>query len=103
MVSYPIVWTKKAIHDLQIHFSYLCEAVEHHEAKQMIQSIVNHVDVLETQPQIGQKEPYLLHLKRTYRRLIKEHYKIIYSFRNNKVYIHCIFDTRQNPKKMKIT
>ncbi|MEO5571695.1 MAG: type II toxin-antitoxin system RelE/ParE family toxin, partial [Bacteroidia bacterium] len=50
---------------------------------------------------IGQQEPLLKSYKRKYRYLVSGHYKIIYSVASEKVFIHTIFDTRQNPKKLK--
>lgn len=49
----------------------------------------------------GQIEPYLKDKKREYRRLIEGHYKIIYRIENDSVYIVDIFDSRQDPNKMR--
>ena len=61
------------------------------------------VEVLIKNPLIGEKEELLEDRKQNYRRLIVTNYKIIYSL-NEKVEtikIVDIFDTRQNPIKLK--
>lgn len=50
---------------------------------------------------MGQREPLLIKYSVIYRYLIKGDYKIIYSIENDEVIINRIFDTRQNPKKLK--
>jgi plasmid stabilization system protein ParE len=54
MVSYPIIWTKKAIKDLQQQFDFLCERYEREEARSIIQSVADKVAILTTQPKAGQ-------------------------------------------------
>lgn len=52
-------------------------------------------------PSLGQKEEYLDHLDRSHRRIIEDHYKIIYRVEGELIYITDIFDSRQDPTKMK--
>ena len=46
-------------------------------------------------------EEYLRHLNLGHRRIVTDHYKIIYRIEDQVIYITDIFDTRQNPGKMK--
>jgi hypothetical protein len=80
---------------------FLNENLTYDKSFEIINKIVEITDILLTHPFLGSLEEQLLRLKRKYRKLICSHYKIIYSVRKNIVYIHTVFDTRQNPNKMK--
>ena len=56
---------------------------------------------LEKQFQSGQIEELLLDLGEGHRYILRGNYKIIYKIYNHKVYITDVFDTRQNPEKIK--
>ena len=58
-------------------------------------------DTLLLQPLQGQKEPFLEHLGLGHRRLVVSHYKVIYRVSGEYIYITDIFDSRQDPDKMK--
>jgi plasmid stabilization system protein ParE len=49
----------------------------------------------------GQMEPEMEHRGQGHRRLIEGHFKIIYRVEGETVYVTDIFDSRQNPEKMK--
>ena len=53
---------------------------------------------------MGQIDPLLQKHKLDYRYLVEGKYKIIYSleYESEVIYIHRVFDTRQNPKKLKM-
>lgn len=99
---YPIVWTAKARADLRKVYDYLCDHADADKALGMVNAILDKASILSSGSSLGQREPFLVKLKREYRRLIIKDYKIIYSFRKNTIYIHCVFDSRQNPKLMKV-
>ena len=61
----------------------------------------NAADTLLLQPLQGQEEPLLEHLRLEHRRLVVSHYKIIYRVEEECIYITDIFDSRQDPDKMK--
>ena len=44
---------------------------------------------------------YLTNPDKAYGRIIESHFKIIYYIHNDSIYITDIFDTRQDPDKMK--
>jgi toxin ParE1/3/4 len=52
-------------------------------------------------PYLGVVEEYLEHLILGHRRLIVGYCKVIYRISDNIIYITEIFDTRQDPTKMK--
>ena len=101
METKKIIWTLPAKNDLQKIFEYLAEVSEI-VALKVVQNIVMRTRLLEAGfTKIGQEEPLLKSRKKNYRCLIEGNYKIIYSQNNNEIIIHTIFDTRQNPKKLK--
>lgn len=64
-------------------------------------TILTRADKLVSNPQLGQQEEYLEHLGKNHRRLIEGNYKIIYRVEGETIYITDIFDSRQDPAKMK--
>ena len=63
--------------------------------------ILDKTDSLPENPWKGQQEEYLSHLGKGHRRIIEGHYKIIYRVEGQAIYITDIFDSRQDPDKMK--
>jgi toxin ParE1/3/4 len=63
--------------------------------------ILAKADKLLDNPYLGQQEEYLDHLGKTHRRMIEGNYKIIYRVQGESIYITDIFDSRQDPSKMK--
>jgi plasmid stabilization system protein ParE len=63
--------------------------------------IVDRADKLVKNPSSGRREEYLEHLGLNHRRVIESHYKIIYRIIAQTIYITDIFDSRQDPVKMK--
>jgi plasmid stabilization system protein ParE len=58
-------------------------------------------DKLLDNPHVGQLEEYLEHMGQSHRRIIEGHYKIIYRVKGEMIVITDIFDSRQDPSKMK--
>ena len=63
--------------------------------------ILAKADKLLCNPNIGQLEEYLEHLGKSHRRVIEGNHKIIYKVESETIYITDIFDSRQDPEKMK--
>ncbi len=97
-----IIWTIQSKNDLKQIYTQLCTQIPEQKAFEVVQRIMEKVDKLAEMPEMGQREPLLTKFKKVYRRLIEGHYKIIYNFANDVVYINRIFDSRQNPKQLKI-
>lgn len=96
-----IFWTEPAKKDLQAIFDYLSE-ISMIVAEKQVFRILDRVGLLEDGfTEIGQKEPLLDNHKYQYRYLVQDNYKVIYHLMNKHVVIDMVFDTRQNPKKMK--
>ncbi len=97
-----IIWTDKAVFDLKQIYDFL-SSKSVSAAQREIQKIYLKASLLEDGfSKIGQAEPLLLHLKKEYRYLISGNHKIIYSITSTAIFIHSVFDTRQNPKKLKV-
>lgn len=71
-------------------------------ANKLTYEIVREVEILESQPLIGQVESNLIDRTQQFRYLTYKKYKIIYSVSEsiNQIEIVDVFDTRQNPIKM---
>ena len=101
MEEKKIVWTLPARNDLRKIFDYLKD-VSIDIALRVVQNIVSKTRLLENGfVKIGQEEPLLKSRKKGYRYLIEGHYKIIYNENEKHIIIHAVFDTRQNPEKLK--
>src|SRR5262249_17987959 len=101
-LNYSIVWTDRAISDLNRIFLFLSSKSEIAAAK-TVDKIHKKVSTLEKGfSKIGQREPLLGRYPEEYRYLVSGNYKIIYSSAKKKIYNNSIFDVQQNPKKLKV-
>jgi len=96
-----IVFTDRAKFRLKEIKEYYSFRVSSKIANQIIKEIVEATKPLEFQPLIGPEEEFLSHLKLGHRYIIAGNYKILYRIDNDNIYITDVFDTRQNPVKMK--
>ena len=81
--------------------NFIAPKVSHEKLIEIRDEILDAADTLLLQPLPGRTEPYLEHLELGHRRLIAGHYKIIYRLIGESIYITDIFDSRQDPAKMK--
>lgn len=96
-----IIWSEFAEIQLDNIFNYYYYTVSYETASRIVIKIILAVDILLTNPLIGQIEELLLNRKTQYRYLVQDNYKIIYSVNNDEIRIADIFDVRQSPKKIK--
>lgn len=96
-----IVYTEQAINSLEDALDFLAPKVSQKTLSEIRNRILNAADSLMQHPFKGQKEPNLKHLSLGHRRLIEGHYKIIYRISEEYIYITDVFDSRQDPNKMK--
>ena len=98
-----IYWTDFSKTQLRKIFSHYHENASLRIAQKLTIGIVEKTHILSTRPNIGQKEELLKDRKQEFRYLLFKNYKIIYwiNYHKNQVEISDIFDTRQNPIKMK--
>jgi toxin ParE1/3/4 len=96
-----ILYTKQAIDGLNDSLNFIAPKVSTQKLTEIRDNILDTVDSLLINPHSGQIEPFLSHFELDYRRIIFSHYKIIYRIEGDIIYITDIFDSRQDPSKMK--
>lgn len=96
-----LVYTEQSLISLTEELEFIAPKVTHEKLIEIRNSILDAADTLKEQPLLGQKEYLLEHLGLEHRRLIVGNYKVIYRLTSDYIYITDIFDTRQNPVKMK--
>lgn len=102
-MALKIHWTYFAKKELQNIFDYYKENATLKVATKLTEQIVKQTLKLSNQPKIGAKEEYLKNKKQEFRYLVYKNYKIIYwiNIEKNRIDISDVFDTRQNPIKLK--
>lgn len=96
-----LVYTEQALFSLEEALNFIAPKVSPEKLEDIRDEILDAADTLILQPLQGQEESYLEHLNLGHRRLIVSHYKIIYRVVEEYIYITDIFDSIQNPDKMK--
>jgi plasmid stabilization system protein ParE len=96
-----IIVTTTAKQKLKQIYDYYEAASSKRIAESIINDIVGATEILIDQPFARQIEEFLVELGLKHRRIVEGNYKIIYRIHDDTIYITDIFDTRQNPKKMK--
>jgi len=100
MVS-EIFWTDTAKLSVKIIFNYYRKNVNILFAEKIKIKIFEKLKILISHPQIGAKEDLLSDFKNQYRYLVSGNYKIVYFIADKRIIISLVFDTRQNPQKLK--
>jgi plasmid stabilization system protein ParE len=96
-----VVWTKFALDSLRTIYLYYKEKATVRIAQNIKNSILYSTRQLANHPLSGSKEVYLSDLGEGHRSMICGNYKITYKHQNKRIYITDIFDSRQNPVKLK--
>lgn len=96
-----LLFTAQALTSLQECLDFFSEDVSAEKINVIRDGILAKTDKLINNPWIGQQEEYLAHLNKNHRRVIEGNYKIIYRVEGEVIYITDIFDTRQDPSKMR--
>ena len=102
-MKFKVVWSDFAERRIDEIFEYYKIEASSGIAKKLISNIINTTAILTESPHVGQIEELLLERSEKYRYLLYEKYKIIYSVDMNTMFVKIvdIFDTRQNPVKIK--
>ena len=96
-----LVYTEQSLKSLEEALEFLAPKVPHEKLIEIRDQILDTADTLLSHPLKGQSETFLEHLELGHRRLVEGHYKIIYRVVDEYIYITDIFDSRQDPDKMK--
>lgn len=94
-------WTIYATKKVEEIFNYYLEKVNFRTAQNITQAIIKKTEDLEKNPFLGPPEDLLQNFKKDFRYLVSGNYKIIYLVKSNSIDIVNVFDTRQNPTKIK--
>jgi toxin ParE1/3/4 len=96
-----VTYTRQAHASLREALELIKPKVSKEKLREVRKKIFDKADKLKDNPKMGQKEEYLQHLDKNHRRVIQSHYKIIYLVQKDRIIVTDIFDTRQDPDKMK--
>jgi len=98
-----IYWTDFSRSELKGIFDYYKQNAGTRITRRLVEGIISEAEKLCEQPLIGQIEELLSERTEGFRYLVHRNYKIIYWINRemNRIEIADIFDTRQNPLKMK--
>lgn len=97
-----VKFTLPAIKNLETIEEYFIASGYPHKVDDLREEILRLCDLLSRNPKMGQIEFFLEHLNQGHRYLlVNPHYKLIYFETVNFVFIIDVFDTRQNPEKLK--
>ena len=96
-----LVYTQQAVTALQECLDFFPSEVATEKVNEIRDRILAKADRLLENPHIGQREEYLEHMGQSHRRVIEGNYKIIYRIEGEGIVITDIFDSRQDPEKMK--
>ncbi|GEP52819.1 plasmid stabilization protein [Flavobacterium noncentrifugens] len=104
-MSFEIIWSDQAENELDKIFEYYSEKVSQKLAVSILKEIVDEPNKLIKNPEISQIEDSLLDREEDYRYLVCNNYKLIYSIdaKAKQIKIADVFDTRQNPNKIRRT
>jgi len=104
-MTLKIIWSEFAETQLDEIYEYYEKKASPRVAKKLVKGIIDEPKKLIKTPQIGQEEELLKHKETEYRYLVFKNYKLIYSvdIQNGFIKIADVFDTRQNPPKLKRT
>jgi plasmid stabilization system protein ParE len=100
MSSLVVIWSDPAWMDLEVIFDFIAKNSREQAEKQVIR-IIQRTEQLSTQPLSGPLQPGLdPDLQARY--LVQDNYKIFYFVDVDRVVVDTVFDTRQNPEKLKL-
>ncbi len=100
-----VFWTRFAGNKLDHIYEYYKAKASSRIARKLITGIIDKTIGLEQNPYIGQNEELLSDRPQNFRYLVFKNYKIIYwiNLNKNRIEIVNVFDTRQNPLRIKET
>jgi toxin ParE1/3/4 len=102
-MSYRVIWSDFSVLQLDTIFDYYIENASRRVATNLISKIISKPSEIIHDPYIAQREDLLIGRKEEYRYLVCKNYKIIFAIDADQklIKVSDVFDTRQNPTKMK--
>ena len=104
-MNFEIIWSDFAEKQLDEIFDYYVENASLKVAKNLLQKLLAEPNRILDNPEMLQIEELLINRQDEYRYIVCKNYKIIYSidYKLQLIKIADVFDTRQNPIKIKRT
>lgn len=96
-----VIWTIPAKKELRKIYDYYKKEASEKVAKSVKNKILKSTHQLMTFNRSAQKEELLSSRQGDYRYLVVSNYKVIYKTELELIYVLDVFDTRQNPEKLK--
>jgi plasmid stabilization system protein ParE len=96
-----IVWSISADRNLRKVYRFYKKTATKKVADKILIEIFTAVKSINSGEKIFQEEESLKKLKQHHRYIVSRHCKIIFFIEEDKIIISHVFDTRQNPKKLK--
>lgn len=96
-----ILWSDWSLRQLEEIHAFYAEEANSQVADRIIASILQTTRLLEQYPNGGQLEPSLDHLGQGHRRIVVGQYKVIYQVVEEAIRIVDVFDSRQDPERMR--
>ncbi|MFT4681801.1 MAG: toxin ParE1/3/4 [Granulosicoccus sp.] len=98
-----VVITEVALTNLEEALDLLKENFSEKSRLMLAAKVISSTYKLAVYPEMGQIEPVLESLNLGHRRIIEGHFKIVYRINASEetIYVTDIFDSRQDPKKVK--
>jgi plasmid stabilization system protein ParE len=96
-----VLWTRFAFNSLKEIHRYYKENANKSVADNIRNNILASSSQLEIHPESGTIEELLTELKENHSFIVRGNYKIIYRIIGDSVFITDVFDTRQDPLKIK--
>ena len=99
-----VFWSDFAKNKLEEIFDYYKLKVSLKIANKIVNGIINQTIGLNKTPRIGQVEEIIKDDEREFRYLVYTNYKVVYyiNLKTNQIIIANVFDTRQNPEKVRL-
>lgn len=96
-----VFWTKFALNELSNIYKYYRLNVGSSIASKIKDELIKVSQQLSEYQLSGVEEEYLRELKQGHRYIVRGKFKIIYKVYRDRIYITDVFDSRQNPQKIK--
>ncbi len=96
-----VFWTETALNNLEDIFEFYKYQDSVSTARKLVKEIVQSTLRLQKFPALGKKEYLLTERNNEYRFIIEKRFKIIYWIEDNYIKIAAVFDSRQDPEKIK--
>lgn len=97
-MSYPILWTDEAVENLENIISYISANWTEREVSKFKVRLSEQINIISKFPNIFPASTITPRLRKA---VLTKQTIIFYEFKEQVIYITYLFDSRQNPKKIK--